>query len=375
MKDIIFKIKNNPKPHKKKYFVYIILIALLALIGILFYKNFQMKKFMMMGNPMQMPNETEVSVIKASITDIDLFKEYPARISAKENSEVRPQVNGIIQKITFQEGSYVKAGKQLYQIDPAPYISEYKKAVAQVKSLSAKAKRYKSLLQMGGVSKQDYDDLIASLESAKADADNARINVGYTKVYAPISGFISTTNMTIGALVSALQAQPLATITNLDTIYADIVIPSGKINEIQRGSNIKVSINIRGEEIYGSLKVAGFIIDSSTDTIKLRAEFKDTKDKLLPGMFVNARLHLPSFKGMLIPQRTATVFPNGNIGVWVVKPDGIVHTQIIKPVSSDKDKWIIKEGLNDGDIIVYEGFQKIREGSKVKSVPVSNVKL
>ncbi len=312
----------------------------------------------------------EVNVVRVKKENVQLFLDLPARVSAYKISEVRPQIDGIIRQRKFVEGSFVKEGQQLYQVDPAIYQITLDNASASLSAVSAKRERYKNLLEQDAISKQEFDDINAALAKAQADVKKAKTNLVYTKVYAPISGYIGKSNITEGALVTANQATILTTITQLDPIYVDMAQPSRDMIKLGNQEEIEVTLIVDGGigENKGTLKFSEVFADETTDSVRLRAIFDNKDKKLIPGMFVNAKLHLKPIEAITIPQRAANRGFDGNLVVWVVDKDNIVKSRSIKSDQISEDKWIVLDGLEEGDVIVYEGFQKISEGAKIKPV-------
>lgn len=354
------------KKHPLRTIIYIGSIILGLLLVIIYFVYFK-KRFSKssLGPP---PMEQEVSVIQVKKEKVEIFLELPARISPTESAEVRPQVSGIIQDIAFTEGSFIHAGDQLYQIDPKTYILAHEKAKAQVNVLRLKKERLKTVVKDGGASQQDLDDVTALLAQAEAGEKDAKLDIERSKVYAPISGYISTTNVNKGALVLSGQQSPLANITNLKTVYADMVIPSKNWLQYNVKRGARVVITADENEMVGKLTVAGVIVDESSDTIKLRAEFDNERHKLLPGMFVNVKLYTEPFSAILIPQRVAVRTPDGELSVWLVQPDKTITLRPIKVIGTKGHKWVIKEGLKDGESLIPEGLIKMKEGMKVNPV-------
>lgn len=323
--------------------------------------------------PMMQALEPEVSVITIKKEQIDIFKELPARISSYKISQVRPQANGVIKKRLFEEGSVVKEGQALYQIDSSVYEAEYENAHALLKSTGLKKTRYKELLKTNAISKQEYDDAVAEFEQAKAQVKKANINLDYTKIYAPISGFIGKSNVTEGTLVSANQAEVLATITQLDPIFADIALPSKDLTLFDDQKNITATIVVNGVEYdnKGVFKFSENLVDESTDSINLRTKFSNDNKKLLPGMFVNVRLHLKPVTAITVPQRVTTRDPQGNLVVWVIDKENMANIRVINANKTYQDNWIVDSGLEEGDVVIYQGFQKIAPNTKVKTIPTN----
>ena len=318
----------------------------------------------------------DVTVVSATRQQIQLFLELPGRVSANKISEVRPQIDGVIKQRKFVEGSFVKEGDQLYQIDPTIYQSALNSANTNYRALRTKKDRYKNLIAQDAISKQEFDDVNAAFASAQDDLKKAKTNLAYTKVRAPISGYIGKSNITEGALVSANQGVVLATITQLDPIYVDMAQPTKEAIQIGDQKEIPVSL-ISEDPSYqniGTLKFSEVFADASTDSVMLRALFSNQDQKLIPGMFVNAKLHLKPFEAVTVPQRAANRAPNGSLIVWVVDRDNVAKPRPIKAEQTYKDSWIVIEGLEDGDVVVYEGFQKISDGAKVNPIfnPIVN---
>lgn len=340
----------------------------------------------------------EVTVITAQPQDVPLTTELPGRTTAFRVAEVRPQVGGIVLKRLFEEGAEVKAGQQLYQIDPASYQAaldsaraDLSKAQASVKSVSAKAKRYADLVAINAVSRQDYDDIVATLQAdeadvaaAKAALDTASINLEYTKVTAPISGRISRSEVTEGALVTASQATALATITQLDPIYVDMTQSSSDLLTMRRAisggevngtlaSEAPVNLIIEGAGLRygqpGKLQFSDVTVSESTGSVNLRAVFPNPEHELLPGMFVRGIVNQGVQQGaFVIPQQAVMRSPDGSAIVWVVGADSKVNPQPVIAARAIGDKWLVTSGLKAGDKVVTEGVLKIAPGAPVQAV-------
>lgn len=341
----------------------------------------------------------EVSVITMQTQRVALTTEMSGRTSPQTISEVRPQVSGIIQKRVFTEGSDVKAGQLLYQIDPASYQAAYAsakagqgKAEATLGSIRLKAERYQNLVKIKAVSQQDNDDAQASLKlaeaelaAAKAAVETARINLAYTKVVAPISGRIGRSSVTDGALVTANQATALATIQQLGTMYVDVSqssadllklkqnLASGMLKKNSTSAQAKVKLLLEDGSAYplpGILKFSEVTVDQSTGSITLRATFPNPKQVLLPGMFVRALLEEGvNEHALLVPQRGVTRNPMGEAMVMVVGAEEKVEPRVIKVVRTVGENWLVSDGLKPGDRVILEGTQKARPGTPVKAVP------
>lgn len=342
------------------------------------------------------PQVVEVSAVTVEPRRIAVTTELPGRTVAFRTAEVRPQVGGIVQKRLFQEGTEVKAGDQLYQIDPASYRAavqsaeaDLAKARANLKSIEAKAARYADLVKINAVSRQDYDDVTASLDQAKAQIMVAqaalattRINLDYTKVYAPISGRIGKSAVTEGALVTAGQATPLATITQLDPIYVDVSQSSSELMRLRQAmaagqvqgeaaGSAPVTLTVDGAgKPYGrtgTLQFSEVTVDQSTGTVLLRAVFPNPSQELYPGLFVRARIEQGvREQALTVPQRALVRTPQGTATVWVVGADNKVNPKPVEVGMTVGDAAVISSGLQPGDKVVTEGLQKIRPGAEVR---------
>lgn len=339
----------------------------------------------------------DVTVLKVQTEELVLTTELPGRVSALRVAEIRPQVSGIIQKRLFEEGSDVKVGEILYQIEPAPFRAAYdnakaalSRADARIPATRLRLDRYKELLLDKAVSQQDYDDVdaamkqaIADVAYAKASADAARINLEFTKVTAPISGRIGRSSVTDGALVTAHQPLALATIQQLDSIYVDLPQPTSTLLKLRRniekgqlsrhdnGQN-KVKIILEDDTLYdleGLLQFRDVTVDTTTGSVILRAIVPNPKNTLLPGMFVRAVVQEGVQKeAMLIPQQSVLRDPKGNPYVFLVGADGIVQQRMVVIDRAVGDRWLVLSGLNVGDQVITDNMQKIRPGVPVKAL-------
>lgn len=344
------------------------------------------------------PPPPEVTVQTLAAQTVPLYTDLPGRTAAYRVAEVRPQVSGIVLKRLFTEGSEVQAGQQLYQIDPSTYqaavqsaMADLAKARATAKSVEAKAARYADLVKINAVSKQDYDDAVASLDQAKADimvaqaaVDTAKINLEYTKVYAPISGRIGKSSITEGALVTANQTTTMAAITQLDPIYVDVSQSSSDLMRLrqavsagllQKGQadQAPVTLTLDGStQAYkhnGQLQFADVTVDETTGAVQVRAVFPNPDKELYPGLFVRARVEQGVRENaLLVPQRATVRQPDGSAAVWVVGADNKVATRPIQTTQAVGDAWLVNSGLQAGERIVIEGLQKIRAGAEVRPV-------
>jgi RND family efflux transporter MFP subunit len=349
------------------------IIGALMIIFLSYFFIFKPKHNLAIPSQSAMP-AAEVTVIKIKKENIRLSIELPARVSAYRISEVRPQVSGVIKKRNFVEGSFVKEGQQLYVIDPSIYQANFDSTAANLKTLRAKRDRYINLLEADAISKQEFDDVTAAFTQAESEFKKAKTNLNYSKVLAPISGYIGKSNVTEGALVNPGQVDVLTTITQLDPIYVDMAQPSKNLSKLEGQEDLVVSAIIDGKlyEEAGTLKFSEVFVDPGTDSVRLRSIFPNKAKKLLPGMFVNAKIHLPENEVITIPQRATNRNPDGSLGVFIVDNNNTIKAQIIKEGEASGDSWIVLEGLNEGDLVVYEGHQKIADGAKVNPVILEN---
>jgi membrane fusion protein (multidrug efflux system) len=343
------------------------------------------------------PPPPEVGVVVIKPERVSLTTELPGRTSPYLIAEVRPQVGGIIKKRLFTEGSDVKAGQVLYQIDPATYQAAFAsaraalaRAEATLNTVRLKAGRYRDLVGINAVSQQDNDDAQASLKQAEADVatakaavETARINLAYTRVTAPISGRIGRSTVTDGALVTGSQPTALATIQQLSPIYVDVTQSSAELlrlkqnlanGVLKKGSSAQAPVKLLLEDgssypLTGTLKFSEVTVDQSTGSVTLRALFPNPKQSLLPGMFVRAILEEGvDENAILIPQRGVTRNPKGDAMVMVVGAGDKVEPRTIKVVRTVGDNWLVSEGVKAGDRVILEGIQKARPGTTVKTV-------
>lgn len=348
----------------------------------------------------------EVSVLTIEPQRLTVTTELPGRTAAYRIAEIRPQVSGIVLKRLFREGSDVKAGDQLYQIDPATYEASLASAQADVQKAEAnlqaarnKASRYGDLVKNSVVSKQDFDDVQASLKqneaqvaAAKAAYNLASINLNYTKVFAPISGRIGKSGVTEGALVTANQATALATIQQFDPIYVDVTqtasqlmklredMATGRIRPAEPGKipvTLFLNSNASGDDTAypakGELQFSDVTVDAGTSSVQLRAVFPNPNKDLLPGLFVRARVEQGVAENAItVPQAAVARGPDGSARVWVVGADNKVNPRTIKTERAVGNVWLVSDGLAVGERVVVEGLQKVKPGAEVKPVPAQN---
>ncbi|MDI9738002.1 efflux RND transporter periplasmic adaptor subunit [Stutzerimonas stutzeri] len=330
----------------------------------------------------------KVGIVTLQAEPFAVTTELPGRTRAYRIAEVRPQVNGIIQKRLFTEGSDVKAGQQLYQIDPSVYEATLKSAQASVASSKSLADRYAELVKDQAVSKQAYDEARAASLQAEAELERARIDLRYTKVLAPISGRIGRSAVTEGALVSNGQAQELATIQQLDPIYVDVTQPARDLLALRRdlaegrlqkaGENAaKVTLMLEDGSDYGhegKLEFSEVTVDPGTGSVTLRAVFPNPDKVLLPGMFVHAQLVAGmKSEAILVPQQGVTRNAKGEPTAMVVNAENKVELRTIKTERAVGNRWLVGDGLQPGDRVITEGLQFIQPGVEVEVAPATNV--
>lgn len=345
------------------------------------------------------PTLREVSVGTYALkeTSITLQKELPGRTKATMSAEVRPQVNGIIQGRLFEEGSLVKKGDVLYQIDSSSYQASVDEASATLKNAEVavetarlKSERYNDLISVNGVSKQDAEDAkvaylqaLASVDEKRAALKSAQIDLEHTKIKAPISGRIGTSSVTAGTLVTASQTTALATIRTLDPIYVDIVQSSTqllKLRQLLSQSGMKagskeVALKLEDGTLYahkGVLQFQEIAVDESTGSVTLRATFPNPEGTLLPGMYVRTTIdEAIASDALLIPQQGVQRDTKGNASVYVVDSNNSVAKRTVIIDRAIKDRWLVTSGVQIGDHVVVEGTDKVRSGSKVKTTDIS----
>jgi membrane fusion protein (multidrug efflux system) len=328
-----------------------------------------------------------------------LTTELPGRTAPYRVAEIRPQVNGLILKRTFTEGADVNAGDVLYQIDPAPYQAAYDQAQAAVAMAEAnlpavrsREERFKKLLESRAVGQQAYDDALAALNQlegqlgvSKAALESARINLSYTPIKTPISGRIGRSGVTEGALVSAYQPVPLATVQQLDPIYVDVPQSTAEMLRLKRrladgqltleGAGRNEVTILQGDGTpcaeNGTLEFRDITVDPTTGSVILRVVVPNPDGTLLPGMFVRAVLKEGvNEKAILVPQQGVSRDPKGTPFAWVVDDSGTVAQRMLTLDRAIGDQWLVTSGVNPGDRVVVEGIQRVRPGIPVTAVPV-----
>ncbi|OAI91440.1 efflux RND transporter periplasmic adaptor subunit [Pseudomonas putida] len=331
----------------------------------------------------------QVGVVTLQPQSYTLVSDLPGRTIAYRMAEVRPQVNGIILKRLFKEGSEVKEGQQLYQIDPSVYEATLASAKANLQSTRSLSDRYKQLVDERAISRQDYDDALAKRLQAEATLKSAEIDLRYTKVLAPLSGRIGRSAVTEGALVSNGQATAMATIQQLDPIYVDVTQSSAELLKLRRelesgklkkvGDNAaEVSLKLEDGSDYkqkGRLEFSEVSVDETTGSVTLRAVFPNPEHNLLPGMFVHARLNNGvNETAILAPQQGVTRDLKGQATALVVNQDNKVELRQLKASRTVGNDWLVEEGLNAGDRLITEGLQYVKPGIEVKVSDATNVK-
>ncbi|WP_241574200.1 efflux RND transporter periplasmic adaptor subunit [Rosenbergiella nectarea] len=341
----------------------------------------------------------EVGVVTLKAAPVNMTTELPGRTSAYRVAEVRPQVSGIILKRNFVEGTDIKAGESLYQIDPAPYQATYNSAVGDLAKAQANARiaqvtlnRYKPLLGTKYISQQDYDTAAATLaqnnaavRSAQAAVENARINLAYTKVSSPISGRIGKTAVTEGALVQNGQTTALATVQQLDPLYVDLTqssddfmrlrnqLSSGELTQGKGKAPVTIVLN-DGTTLKqkGTLEFSDVTVDQTTGSITLRAIVPNPDHSLLPGMFVRARVEEGvNQNALLVPQQAIARTPTGQATAMVVNAEDKVDVRQVTAQEAIGDKWLVTSGLKAGDRVISVGVQRAAQGAKVSPKEVS----
>lgn len=354
----------------------------------------------------------EVAIIIVRPEPVTLTTELPGRTAAYLVAEIRPQVNGIVKNRLFQEGSNVKKGQLLYQIDPAPYESAYNQARAALATAQAdlataeanlpavrfRADRYKNLTAVHAVGQQDYDDASAALRQAEATVESrkasvevsraalesARINLSYTPITAPISGRIGISAITVGALTNAYQTTALATIQQLDPIYVDVTQAGADLLRLKRklesgglknGGATQSKVRLRLEDgtfypLEGTLQFRDVTVDPTTGSVTVRLVFPNPKQVLLPGMFVRAVVQEGvNEQALLVPQQAVSRDPKANPIAWVVNKDNKVERRALELDRAIGDRWLVTKGLATGDRLIVEGGQRVRPGDQVRAVP------
>ncbi|MEQ8232092.1 MAG: efflux RND transporter periplasmic adaptor subunit [Gammaproteobacteria bacterium] len=351
--------------------------------------------------PTSAPPPPEVGVVELETQRVPLSVKLPGRVSAYAVAELRPQVTGILQERLFTQGARVEAGQTLYEIDSRPYRAavarseaELARARAAVSSLRVQERRYAALRTDDAVSQQEYDDVkalldqrLAEVEVARAALEAAEIDLGYTRIAAPIEGVVGPTLVTIGALVTADQEQPLVRVTRLDPIYVDIQRPVSELRrlraEIERGAppqgtapaKARVTVLFDDGARFshpGTLEVRDVTVNAGTSSVTLRAVVPNPDHELLPGMFVRAVLAEGVREdAILVPQQGITHDPGGQATALIVDDEGKVVQRRLEIARAVGSFWLVEAGLEAGDRLIVTGLQKARPGARVKPVPAA----
>ena len=336
-----------------------------------------------------------VGYVIAKQTSVPDVIELAGRASPYRQSEVRPQVSGVIRRRLFTEGALVRSGQPLYEIDPSLYRAaadvaqaNLQNAQANAEATSAQAARYKPLARARAVSQQEYTNAVAASRQAaaqvaqfKAQLETAKINLKFTTVPAPISGRIGRSLFTQGALVTANQADPLARINQLDPIFVDIQQPAAALLALRRSlaqdgvvpASAQVRLMLQDGSDYGQIGKVEFsevLVDPSTDTVTVRARFANPDGVLLPGMFIRARFAQSIDKSViLVPQPAVARDPKGAATVFVVGDEDKAESRNIAADRALGANWVVTDGLKPGDKIIVQGTAKLRPGQAIKAVP------
>jgi membrane fusion protein (multidrug efflux system) len=326
-----------------------------------------------------------------------LEQELPGRIAAYQISDVRPQVSGVVLRRMFREGSVVRQGQTLYQIDPSIYNAQAAQASANLQAARAQAEaartlaaRYKPLVEQQAISKQDYTNAVAQARQADAAvAQNsaalrsAQINQRFTRVPAPITGRVGLSSVTEGALVTANQTEAMTTITRLDPVYVDIQQSAADLLALRRalaqGGVAPTSATVRLElpdgtdyGMTGTVEFSQVLVDQTTGTVTLRARFPNPQAILLPGMYVTARFaQAVDTSAFLVPQQAVTRDPQGNATLFVVGSGNRAVQRTIVAVRTQGPYWVVTQGLAAGEKVITQGTANLRDGAQIKPVPAS----
>lgn len=338
-----------------------------------------------------------VSVVTVEPTPTEIYTQLPGRVEAIQEAEIRARVTGIVQEINFEQGSEVTQGQLLFTIDPAPYEAELNRARADLLRAEAdagsarvQAERYAKLVKSNAISRQEYDNAVAAakqadaaIAGAEAAVRSAEINLGYTRVESPIDGRIGKSLVTEGALVSAQNATQMATVQQLSRVYVDITQSTTQLaalrkalesGVLKKNSSERVAVQVLLDDgsIYphdGTLLFSGVAVDPTTGQVTLRAEFDNPEEILLPGMFVRVRVQQGMDESaLLVPRQAIQRTPDGLNTLMVVR-DGVVNPVAVAVGPDFENGSLIYKGLQAGDMVVVEGFQKIRPGAPVQPMP------
>jgi membrane fusion protein (multidrug efflux system) len=349
--------------------------------------------------PPPMPPPT-VGYVVIQTSPVTLTTELPGRVSALESSDVRPQINGVIRRRDFIEGGLVQAGQVLYEIEDSPYRAavltaqgQLAQAQANIRATQLQADRFRELVAVNGVSKQDADNASSAAAQAKAAVitqrgalNAAEVNLGFTRIRAPISGRIGRSLFTPGALVQTGQASPLATIQRMDQVYVDITQSASDLLTLRAAmsgggitqpspESAQVQLILPTGELYpeeGILRFADVTVDPTTGAVVLRATFPNPNGILLPGLYVRARvIEGVRPQGLLAPQAGITHNERGQATALVVGPGNVVAQRIVKLEQAVGNTWVVTDGLRAGDRLIVEGLLNLYPGTKVTPRPAA----
>jgi membrane fusion protein, multidrug efflux system len=349
--------------------------------------------------PPPMPPPT-VGFVVLRTEPVTLTAELPGRVSAMESSDVRPQINGVIRRRAFAEGSLVRSGQVLYEIEDAPYRAalltaqgQLAQAEANIRATQLLADRDRQLVVLNAVSKQDADNAEAAANQARAavvtgrgTVKSAEVNLGFTRIRAPISGQIGRSLITPGALVQTGQTQPLATIQRMDQVYVDLTQSAADLLNLRtemHGGDIArpgpdsapVQLVLPNGAVYpiqGVLRFAEVTVDPTTGAVVVRATFPNPNGVLLPGLYVRARvIEGVRERGLLAPQAGVTRNERGQATALVLGPGNVVAQRLVKTDQAIGDKWVIAEGLHAGDRLIVDGLVNLHPGAKVNARPAA----
>lgn len=347
------------------------------------------------GGEPQAPPPTEVAVVTLRAETVTLSRELPGRTSAFLVSEVRPQVSGIVKERLFTEGALVEAGQPLYQLDDAAYRAaagsaraQLARAEATLRSARLTAARIADLAEIEAVSRQENENAIAALQQAEADVgaaraavDSAEVTLGFARIVAPIAGRIGRSSVTQGALVTANQAEPLATVQQLDPIHVDLTQSASELLQLRReteaglleaGEPLPVTILLEDGTEYahrGRLAFSEVSVDPGTGSFGLRVVVDNPDHLLMPGMYVRAVVGSGVRRnGILVPQQGIARDPRGNTSAMVVDAQGTVEQRPVRVGRTVGNRWLVEEGLAAGDRVIVQGLQRIQPGMPVEAV-------
>lgn len=342
------------------------------------------------------PPPAAVTVFTLQSAAVPVTSTLPGRTAPFSVAEVRPQVGGLLQERLFTEGERVTAGQPLFRIAAGPFEAAVQRAEAAVaraeatlRAATGTATRYRTLVRAQAVTAQNMENAEAALIQAQADVmssraalETAQIDLGYTRVTSPVAGRTGRANVTVGALVTASQAAPLVTVAQLDPIYVDLTQPSARLLQarrdvasgaLKRPSADRAVVRLLLEDgseypLPGEVQFSEVIVDQGTGSVTLRAVFPNPDQLLLPGMFVRAVVEEGiTDRALLVPQRSVLRTPRGEPMAFVVNGEGVVEQRVLRASRAVGNDWLVTEGLNPGDRVVLEGFQRIRAGARVNA--------